>query len=802
MALQIRRGLQANLPSSPAEGELLYATDTGNLYIGVSGSPTLISFGAGGGIADLSSNSIADLGDVSSLSGIADGQALLWNAANSRFEYGNVVASGSTYGDSNVLTLLNGGVSTSIVPSANVTYDLGNATNRWGDLYLSGNTIILGDVTISSDSGNLSFNSNNLATENFVTARINALIAGAPEAVDTLAEIANAIANSNATLSAVAFSGDYNDTINRPTMTLSGNAYLSFDGANIDLTGVVGQTGPKGDTGNTGATGPQGVSVSSATVTAGNLIITLDDSSTLNAGSVVGPKGDKGDTGNTGATGPQGVSVSSATVTGGNLIITLDDSSTLDAGNVVGPQGPQGPQGDGDAGVSSAAVNGSGNLIITLNDSTTIDAGNVRGEQGDAGTNGVGITSAALVGANLVLNYSNTSTQDVGNIQGPQGGTGPKGDTGNTGPQGVSVSSATITAGNLIITLDDSSTLNAGSVIGPQGNTGSQGPAGVDVTSASVNGSGNLIITLSDASTIDAGNVRGADGAVDQTLNLTGNVLTISGSNSSVDFTTVLGSFHTTNTDAQTLTLVGSSLGITGGNSVDLSGLGGGIADLSGNVLADLGDVSATSPSNGQALIWNTSSNTWAPGNVVSSANTFSTISVSGQNNVVADSTSDTLTLVAGSGISITTNSTSDSITIAATGGGGGGGAVVEMFKVNYATNGSLSSISDLSSGISNVTIDSAASGDITVTFTGYNFPPGSIMIYGYDRPNNKYYISNLETTMAVRELVAGGTAGSPTAFDGSSTPVIKLRVSEAVTGASRSLGTTTHAWLRITMYD
>ena len=28
MALQIRRGLAANLPASPADGELLYATDT------------------------------------------------------------------------------------------------------------------------------------------------------------------------------------------------------------------------------------------------------------------------------------------------------------------------------------------------------------------------------------------------------------------------------------------------------------------------------------------------------------------------------------------------------------------------------------------------------------------------------------------------------------------------------------------------------------------------------------------------------------------------------------------------------
>jgi len=45
----------------------------------------------------------------------------------------------------------------------------------------------------------------------------------------------------------------------------------------------------------------------------------------------------------------------------------------------------------------------------------------------------------------------------------------------------------------------------------------------------------------------------------------------------------------------------------------------------------------------------------------------FKTISVSGQSDVVADSPSDTLTLVAGSNITITTNAGSDSITIAST---------------------------------------------------------------------------------------------------------------------------------------
>lgn len=52
--------------------------------------------------------------------------------------------------------------------------------------------------------------------------------------------------------------------------------------------------------------------------------------------------------------------------------------------------------------------------------------------------------------------------------------------------------------------------------------------------------------------------------------------------------------------------------------------------------------------------------------------NNFTTIAVSGQSNVAADATSDTLTLAAGTGIAITTDAASDTITITAASSGGG----------------------------------------------------------------------------------------------------------------------------------
>jgi len=53
-------------------------------------------------------------------------------------------------------------------------------------------------------------------------------------------------------------------------------------------------------------------------------------------------------------------------------------------------------------------------------------------------------------------------------------------------------------------------------------------------------------------------------------------------------------------------------------------------------------------------------------------ANAFSTIAISGQSNVVADAATDTLTLVGGTGMTLTSNAGSDTITFASAGGGGG----------------------------------------------------------------------------------------------------------------------------------
>lgn len=65
-------------------------------------------------------------------------------------------------------------ISQNIVPNLNVTYDLGTATKRFKDLYLSNGTIYLGETALSSDADELRANTFNAATA-FISGGLNVL---------------------------------------------------------------------------------------------------------------------------------------------------------------------------------------------------------------------------------------------------------------------------------------------------------------------------------------------------------------------------------------------------------------------------------------------------------------------------------------------------------------------------------------------------------------------------------------------------------------------------------------------------
>jgi hypothetical protein len=83
-----------------------------------------------------------------------------------------------------------------------------------------------------------------------------------------------------------------------------------------------------------------------------------------------------------------------------------------------------------------------------------------------------------------------------------------------------------------------------------------------------------------------------------------------------------------------------------------------------GAALDSLTDVDTTGVANGNVLTYNSTSGNWEPEAPAASGDIFKTIAVAGQSSIVADSTTDTLTIAAGTGITLTTDASTDTLTI------------------------------------------------------------------------------------------------------------------------------------------
>lgn len=256
-------------------------------------------------------------------------------------------------------------------------------------------------------------------------------------------------------------------------------------------------------------------------------------------------------------------------------------------------------------------------------------------------------------------------------------------------------------------------------------------------------------------------------------------------------------------------------------------------ANISTSSVGDLIDVDLTGIVNGQLLQWDAANSTFVPSTISTGGTGDITAVIAGQGLTGgAFSGTATLNVGAGTGIDVTADAIALSNTAVVPGTYGDAGNVAqftvdqqgritsvteiaitntntgsttdsERFRINYASDGTLAGTQDLTPGISSVVINSSSGGEVSITFDGsqYNYPPGSILFYGYDYVNNKYIITPFDTTMTIREVAAGGVSGSPTLFNGSSTVTIRLRLRETETGASRgSFGTTTHAYVQFVM--
>jgi hypothetical protein len=120
------------------------------------------------GNSELSWKSIYSQGNITSGTGFFIGNGALLsgvltsggNLSNGNSNISSVSSGGnitmSVAANSNVAVFANGTteIKGNITPAANATYDLGSPTAQWNDLYLSGNTLYLGTISLKSGAGN------------------------------------------------------------------------------------------------------------------------------------------------------------------------------------------------------------------------------------------------------------------------------------------------------------------------------------------------------------------------------------------------------------------------------------------------------------------------------------------------------------------------------------------------------------------------------------------------------------------------------------------------------------------------
>ena len=141
MSLRIRRGLSTDIPT-PVEGELLYTTDEGKLYVGFNDNGSVVPKIVGstiiddqspalGGALDLNGNNIVGTGNI--------------NIDGTITATGNINLGDGVEDD----IIVGGQIGSDLIPNVNNAYDLGTQNVRWRNAYLEGAEV---DGEISANS--------------------------------------------------------------------------------------------------------------------------------------------------------------------------------------------------------------------------------------------------------------------------------------------------------------------------------------------------------------------------------------------------------------------------------------------------------------------------------------------------------------------------------------------------------------------------------------------------------------------------------------------------------------------------
>ena len=289
--------------------------------------------------------------------------------------FANVGTTLSVVGNASVNNLSVGTfVTSNLIPDANVTYNLGNATNRWKDLYLASSTIYLGPNSEIS-AGNLTNGNSNLVIT--LDGNVSTSVSGN----------ANIIV---ATSTGVNVAGYLTATSNISGSNLSASANLSVT-ANANI----------------GNIGTAGIVIATGNITGGNLITAgfANVGTNANIGNTLSVIGNA----NVGNLGTAGVIIATGNITGGNANL-----GNLATANYLSATGGSIAIGDGsialaagNAGIFTVSVY---NINFGLNSNITMgsNTGNVIA-RGNMSTNTISVNSiqskriTIAVGMNTVI---------------------------------------------------------------------------------------------------------------------------------------------------------------------------------------------------------------------------------------------------------------------------------------------------------------------------------------------------------------------------------------------------------------
>ena len=509
--------------------------------------------------------------------------------------------------------------------------------------------------------------------------------------------------------------------------------------------GAQGTQGTTGTTGSAGAQGPQGDTGAAGSAGAQGTKGDVGPQGTAGSTGSNGDKGSKGEVGITGSAGPQGnVGNTGAAGSNGSNGDKGQKGATGADSTVAGPTGSQGTQGTtGDKGATGADSTVAGPQGIAGDKGTKGEIG-AQGSQGATGTTGATGADSTVVGPQGA--QGSTGAQGTQGQKGQTGTTGSAGSNGSNGDKGskgeLGPQGITGPQGSQGATGSAGGTGPAGSTgpLGPQGNVGATGPTGDKGTKGELGGP-----------TGPTGD-KGATGSVGPQG--------ATGSAGSTGSDGAQGSAGDKGQKGENSTVAGPT----------------GAAGSAGTA----GDKGAKGESGGGG----------------------SAITVQDEGSALSTAAS-TINFV-GSGVVASGTGATKTITIS--GGGGGSvtrGSTYERLKLNYSTSGALTSISDTTAGINATTVTSDSGAEIEVQFTGFDYPPVAIMAHGYNYAANKYNFNAVSGDWTTRTVDGGGSSGSPTAFGSfSSDANVDLKVTEGITGASRSFGTSTHAWITFVMAE